>query len=155
VHKGLLAHPTMRTGPPGQFLGRYCSSNGFCACPVLRDISQPQCSVPVTDSSPCSLRSTIWALMATDRAFTDSYVFPVLNNEKARCYCSMQLDWPNVDCTLRDGSPVNGRWEGASGPTKKVCHILDRFHPFQYRYSPAGSLTNTSKTTIHDGACST
>jgi hypothetical protein len=155
VHGGRLAHPTMVTGTPGQFLGQYRSSNGFCACPVLSDIQQAQCMVPINDASPCSLRSTIQTLLAKTDGGTLSTVFPALNNEKATRKCEMLLDWPAVDGVLRDGTPVEGQWGKASGPTQKVCHILDRFRPFRYKYVAAQTLAQTSKTTIRDGACST
>ena len=156
VHGGLHAHPVMRTGAPGQFLGRYRSANGFCACPVLSDIPQVQCRVPVTDGSPCSLRTTIATLLAKDAAsYTLSYVFPALNNEKATRRCEMMLDWPRVEGRLRDNSTVSGQWERASAPSEKACHILDRFRPFRYRYAPADALAPTLKNTVRDGACST
>lgn len=156
VHGGLFAHPVMLMGAPGQFLGQYRSSNGFCACPVLSDISQAQCRVPVGDSSACSLASTIATLLAKDAsAFKLSYVFPALNNEKATRKCEMMLDWPRVDGLLRDNSTVHAQWGSASAPSEKACHILDRFKPFRYRYAPASVLASTSRNTIRDGACST
>lgn len=153
VHGGKLAHPTMRPGGAGQFLGQYRSANGFCACPVLKDIQQSQCLVSVNSDTACSLRSTIRTLMGD--AGTESFVFPTLNNEKATRYCNMQLDWPLVDGTLRDGTALDGRWEDASSPTHKECHVLDRFRPFQYKYVAADTLAPSGKNTVRDGVCST
>lgn len=157
VHGGLHAHPVMRTGAPGRFLGQYRSANGFCACPVLADIPQVQCRVAVADSaSPCSLRRTIATLLAKDpAAFTESTVFPALNNEKATRRCEMMLDWPRVDGQLRDNSTVLGQWARASGPSERTCHILDRFRPFRYRYAAAGALAPSGRNTVRDGACAT
>jgi len=153
VHGGRLAHPTMLPGGAGQFLGKYRSSNGFCACPAVTDIPQPQCLVPIQQDSPCSLRTTIRSLLGGFPI--DSYVFPAVSNEKATRPCAMQLDWPLVDGTLRDGTPLAGRWEDASSPTHRECHVLDRFRPFQYQYRAAQTLAPSGKNTVRDGACAT
>jgi len=153
VHGGKMAHPTMRPGTAGQFLGVYKSSNGFCACPVLKDIQQSQCMVPINSDTACSLRATIRSLVSPTP--TESFVFPSINNEKATRYCSMQLDWPLVDGTLRDGTTLSGRWEDASSPTHRECHVLDRFRPFQYKYVPADTLVSSGKNTVRHGVCST
>jgi hypothetical protein len=36
----------------------------------------------------------------------ESYVFIPRDHARAERRCSMQLDWPNVDGTLRDGTDV-------------------------------------------------
>jgi len=153
VHGGQLAHPTMLPSDAGQFLGKYRSSNGFCACPVITDIPQPQCLVPVNQNSPCSLRTTIQSLMGD--LPIQSYVFPAVTNQKATRPCAMQLDWPTVDGTLRDGTPVNGHWEDASSPSNRECHVLDRLRPFQYKYHAASTLAPSGKNTVRDGSCAT
>ena len=153
VHGGRFAHPTMLPNGAGQFLGKYRSSNGFCACPVVLDIPQPQCLVPVEHNSPCSLRTTIQTLLGNQPV--ESYVFPSVSNEKATRPCAMQLDWPLVDGTLRDGTPVAGQWEAASSPSHRECHILDRFRPFRYKYQAAVNLAPSGKNTVRDGACAT
>ena len=153
IHGGRLSHPTMRPGTAGQFLGRYRSSNGFCACPVIDNIAQTQCLVPVDGANPCSLYNTLQYLRG-DTPFS-SYVFPPINNDKATRPCQMQLDWPLVDGTLRDGTQVKGRWQDASSPTHRECHILDRLRPFQVKYTAAPTLAQTGMNTVRDGACLT
>ena len=153
VHGGLLAHPTTLPGNAGQFLGRYRSSNGFCACPVVLDVPQPQCLVPVEQRTPCSLHTTIQSVLGG--LPVESYVFPSVSNEKATRPCAMQLDWPLVDGTHRDGTPLAGRWDEASSPTHRECHVLDRFRPFRYMYRAASTLVSSGKNTVRDGSCAT
>jgi hypothetical protein len=153
VHGGKLAHPTMLPGSSGQFLGKYLSSNGFCACPVHQDIPQTQCLVPVGSNSPCSLLTTMRTLMG--KVDGQSYVYPSLTNEKSTRLCQMQLDWPLVDGRLRDGTNVTGEWSKASSPSHKECHILDRFRPFGYKYMASDSLRPSGRNTISDGVCKT
>ncbi len=153
LHGGKFAHPTMLPSGAGQFLGKYRSANGFCACPVVTDIAQPQCLVPVEQNSPCSLRTTIQTLLGGQPV--ESYVFPSVSNEKATRPCTMQLDWPLVDGALRDGTPVAGQWEAASSPSHRECHVLDRFRPFRYQYLAAETLAPSGKNTVRDGACKT
>jgi len=153
VHSGKLSHPTMLSSERGRFLGKYRTSNGFCACPVIQDIAQTQCLVPVADSSPCSLRTTLLSLM--DGGARESYVFPPIDNQKAIRKCDMMLDWPLTDGRLRDGTDVAGSWGKASSPTHKECHVLDRFRPFRYKYIAANTLLATGKNTISHGVCQT
>lgn len=159
IHQGLLSHPTMTRSTRGAFLGKYRTSNGFCACPVIGDISQPQCLVPSTAdrTRQCSLAQTIQSLTGRGEP-TMSHVFPPLDHTRSTRRCTMQLDWPNVDATLRDGSPHAGEWQEASSPTYKECHTLDRFLPFKYSYrvspDPIQPTTGTS-TTIQEGVCQT
>ena len=164
VHGGRLSHPTMARAPRGEFLGRYRSANGFCACPVVPDIDQPQCRVPSDAESArvCSLAQTIRALQGGSTVWS-SHVFVPLDNARATRRCGMQLDWPAVSGTLRDGSTHEGDWTRASSPTHKKCHLLDRFRPFRYQYRastepllredptivPAGTTTNEA------GVCQT
>lgn len=157
IHGGRFAHPTMRFGLSGQFLGRYRTSNGFCACPVIQNIPQVQCRVPVTESSKCSLKYTMLSLLGLPGDVRTSYVFPTLTNDRSTRACKMMLDWPMVDGTLKDGSPVFGAWEKASDSSNKICHVLDRFRPFQYRYQAAPSLARDrlARNTVTAGVCAT
>ena len=154
VHGGVLAHPTMLPNPAGQFLGKYRSSNGFCACPVVQDIPQVQCLMPIQSAHPCSLDATMRSLRGALGEVT-SVVFNPINNEKATRPCRMQFDWPQVDATLRDQTTVTGEWSAASSPSHRECHVLDRFRPFQYKFQAAPSLKDSGKNTVRDGACKT
>ena len=161
IHGGKLSHPTMARARRGEFLGRYVSANGFCACPVFADADQPQCRIASTaeDTRQCSLAQTIRSLKAdaSDPHFT-SHTFTPLDTTKASRQCLMQLDWPNVNGTLRDGSVHEGEWVKASSPTQRECHVLDRFTPFRYRYRMMpGPLSQTppGATTISAGVCQT
>ena len=158
VHGGLLTHPTMRRSPlDRQYLGRYRSANGFCACPAVTDIAQPQCLIPVSDAShQCSMTRTLQALQGGGGPDTESFVFAPLDHSLATKRCAMQLDWPNVDGTLRDGTTLDGQWKAASSPTQRECHVLDRFRQFRYRYESASTLRDAAgKNTVRDGVCST
>jgi hypothetical protein len=89
----------------GRFLGEYRTANGFCACPLVPDINQPQCQLSVASSGPCSLQHTIQALRASQAdAFFTSLVFQPVDDQRSPRPCTMQLDWPNVNNPLRDGS---------------------------------------------------
>ena len=155
IHKGLLAHPTMRASNQGAFLGKYKTPNGFCACPVLTSTPQVQCLVPIDENSPCSMRGTIRSLMGENDDYQQSYVFPSISPSKAARFCDMQLDWPKVDGVLRDSTAIQGDWVKASDPAARSCHLLDRFKPFRYKYRADTVLKSTTLNTIRDGACAT
>ena len=164
IHQGKLAHPTMARAKRGDYLGTYRSSNGFCACPVVPDIDQVQCRVPSDADSArkCSLAQTIEALKATNNdEYFESYVFPSVDHARRTRRCGMQLDWPEVGGTLRDGSVHQGEWSKASSPTHKQCHVLDRLLPFRYQYrassEPMKKLggENNLTTTVNSGVCQT
>ena len=166
LHQGKLSHPTMVRASKGEFLGRYRSANGFCACPVIQDIDQPQCRIPsdAESSRMCSLAQTILALTGsatTQGEAFQSHVFPPLDYSRATRQCKMQLDWPNVGGTLRDGSTHKGDWTKASSPTHQECHVLDRFSPFRYQYrmsrEPLREATGKPQgtTTVDQGVCQT
>ena len=158
IHGGLIAHPTMRRTDPARFLGNYTTSNGFCACPAVPDIHQSQCQVSVAalDTTACSLAQTIQSLRAADETLFFSHVHVPIDNDQAQRRCRMSLDWPGVDGVLRDGSPLSVTWEKASSQTGKLCHVLDRFRPFQYRYRTAPSLKDgLDRNTVTHGACQT
>ena len=162
VNGGRLSHPTMARAVRGEFLGRYRSANGFCACPVVPDVDQKQCRVPTSADSgvACSLAQTVRALKGSDAdGLFLSKAFLPLDYARAVRRCGMQLDWPSVDGTLRDGGAHEGEWSLASSPTHKLCHLLDRFVPFRYRYrmmSERPTLRRTTAgTTITEGVCQT
>ena len=158
IHQGKRSHPTMIRASRGEFLGKYRTANGFCACPVMQDIQQPQCLIPSdTDSSrQCSLAQTIRSLRGMDGDTFQSHVFPPLDHMRSTRRCAMQLDWPNVNGTLRDGSVHAGDWTKASSPTHQECHVLDRFLPFLYQYKMSTEpLQAEASTTIEAGACQT
>lgn len=156
IHGGLLAHPTMTQVQDGRYLGVYLSSNGFCACPVLLDIPQEQCMIPITEGGQCSLLETVQALAGTIKGgYAQSFVFTPRDARSQDRPCTMQLDWPNVNNTLRDGSSFPGVWTAASSPTSRQCHVLDRFIPFRYSYQSAPTLSPTGLNTVSAGACQT
>ena len=156
IHGGLVAHPTMQRAPKGAFLGKYRSSNGFCACPVMKDTPQVHCLVPATTSaSPCSLASTIKALRGDGQVFS-SQVFLPIDSARAERQCRMSLDWPAVRGVLRDGSTVGGDFALASDPANEECHVLDRFRPFQYKYEATQDLrVDPALNTASHGVCQT
>ena len=157
IHGGLTAHPTMRRAPKGEFLGKYKTSNGFCACPFMKDTPQSQCLVPASSRDACSLFSTIEALRADGQEFS-SHVFPPLDSSWTARVCHMSLDWPALNGTLRDGSSLGGDFSKASDIGNRECHILDRFRPFQYRYDASEGLTLHAAETLNtasDGVCQT
>ena len=160
-----LAHPTMARTADGGILGSYNTSNGFCFCPNIQGVPQTQCRVVLTDGGACSLLKTIQSLRAaepdTNRYY--SHVFTPMDYKSNQNPCTMQLDWPYLNNTLRDGSQSTlSNQEGASQqyspeesiPTK--CHVLDRFRPFRYKYvSQAGGLVDPGFNTLQRGACRT
>ena len=155
IHGGRLAHPTMTQVTDGRYLGSYTTSNGFCACPSVPDIDQQQCLVPTSDlTGPCSLAKTIQSLRGLG-GYLESYVFAPIDNSRRVRKCGMQLDWPSVNNTLRDGSKVAGDWSKASSPSSQKCHVLDRFRNFRYKYTSVGQMQASGLNTIRAGACKT
>ena len=155
LHGGRLAHPTMQQDATGSNLGLYRSPNGFCACPVLPDIPQSQCLTDATLGGDCSLRETV-NLLAGLQPFATSYVFTPFDARHTPQQCTMQLDWPNLNRTLRDGAPHAGdNWDQASSPTNRLCHVLDRLRPFRYKYVSDGAMGPSQGNTVSAGACQT
>jgi hypothetical protein len=163
MHGGKLAHPTMQQVADGRYLGSYVTSNGFCACPVIPDIEQSQCLMSVklqanqelsTVSEACTLKDTVQALRGYTKYF-ESLVFQPVDVNKGQRPCMMQMDWPNVDNSMRDGSSFSGSWDKASSPSGKKCHVLDRLRPFQYRYKSAQTMRASGLNTNSHGACQT
>lgn len=152
VHQGMKTHPIMEKST-NSFLGRYRTSNGFCACPKIEDINQEQCLIStITDSgSPCSLDTTAESLLGGVEL--PSYVFTPRDHMRADRKCAMQLDWPRIDATLRDGSKLESNWDKSSNPSDKKCHVLDRFRPFRYMYQSKNNLKPFGKNTLQAGVC--
>jgi hypothetical protein len=76
----------------------------------------------------------------------------------------MQLDWPFVAGTLRDGGKIDTTslnsaaykaWQTASDPSGQRCHVLDRTQPFAYVFKSANELRKSGFTTLDRGACHT
>ena len=119
--------------------GQYRSSNGFCACPVVADIPQPQCLVPIEQNSPCSLRTTIRSLLGG--LPVQSYVFPAVSNEKATRPCAMQLDWPipvQVPGRLDAGAQWQEHGAGRGVRHRPAGDPASRQNPRPLRPLPAG-----------------
>lgn len=149
-----FAHPTQRRVDGRDHLGRYLTTNGFCFCPVIGDVPDVACYVPLFSQHKCSLQNTIQAL--SGRQWKSSHTFPPrtpLNEYKA---CGMQLDWPYVSGTFRDGSTTNGKqWDLSSDPLSRRCHLLDRLPDFQYIYLPVNEIRSLGSSTLQRGVCHT
>lgn len=152
------AHPTMSQVTSGEYFGRYSTVNGFCFCPRVEGNPQTQCQVPIgAASDTCSLTQTVLALLGGTEPVT-SHVFPPYTSLKQELPCRMQLDWPRVPIQLRDGSPGPKSEEAfrtASDKTNKQCHVLDRFRPFQYRYTSVPEFPSPGAPSSVRGACQT
>lgn len=153
------AHPTMNQVSDGAFLGQYASANGFCFCPLVQGVPQAHCQIRIgasIDPSGCSLSQTVESLMGgTPRA---SYVFPPLTSAKQIKVCQMQLDWPKIPVTLRDGSPGpsdDSDFRLASDTSNRKCHVLDRLSPFQYKYTSVPEFPSPGPDSYLGGACQT
>lgn len=153
INNNKMGHPSMTQVSDGRYLGEYKTSNGFCACPVLPDILQPQCLAKI-DSGRCSLLETIQSLQGMNTWY-ESFVYPPFNDLVRPRACKMQLDWPNVNNLLRDGSSFDGKWDLASSPSNHECHVLDRLRPFRYKYTSVTTLGESRGNTIQSGACRT
>jgi hypothetical protein len=155
LHGGLLAHPTMQQDSSGGNLGLYKSANGFCACPVMPDIPQMQCLTDVTLGEQCSLQETV-ELLAGLKGYGTTHAYQPFNAKHTPQPCGMQLDWPNLNRTLRDGAAHAGeRWADASSPSNRQCHVLDRFRPFRYKYVSVSTLGPSKGNTVSRGTCQT
>ena len=137
----------------GRYLGEYKTSNGFCACPYIQEIPQRQCMARI-DQGRCSLFETIQSLQPSANWF-ESFVYPPYNDQVRARVCKMQLDWPNVNNMLRDGTVMEGKWDLASSPSNHKCHVLDRLRPFRYKYITASNLGVSQGNTVHSGVCKT
>jgi hypothetical protein len=152
------AHPTMRQVTTGQFFGRYSTVNGFCFCPRV-DGTPQLCQVKIgaqADSSGCSLTQTVEALLGAAQG--TSYVFKPYTSLKQDMTCRMQLDWPRLPIPLRDGSPgptAADDFKTASDQFNQRCHVLDRFQPFQYKYTSVPEFPSPGASGAVRGVCQT
>ena len=158
---GKYAHPTQSRGSAADQFGPYTTTNGFCFCPLSEEIQRDQCSVPlgVTNQSDCSLWSTIQSLRGnlwlSSRTFAPR---TAANDDKA---CGVQMDWPFVGGSLRDGSAILASdaaaqvWAQASDVEARRCHVLDRMDEFRYQYASEARLRPSGATTLASGVCHT
>ena len=145
----LSAHPTVGVRRDGASLGQYVTSNGFCFCPSNLSSDQGQCRIALTNTlHDCSLKRTIDALQG---GWVQSFVFPPTSAGGVESVCRMQLDWPYVGGTLRDGTSFDGHFDYASDSLNRRCHVLDRLKPFQYRYKATTEIKATTGNTLERG----
>ena len=154
ITSGEYAHPTMTQVTDGRFLGQYATVNGFCICPVVTGIPQYHCQVLIGAdyNQPCSLASTAESV-AGGAAQTVVVYTPFTLAQQART-CIMNLDWPNLDNPLRDGS-AGGSMDPdqASDAVSGRCHVLDRLQPFRFKYVSAGGFEPSGQSL--NGVCQT
>lgn len=155
------AHPTQRhMDASGQF-GRYLTTNGFCFCPMSEEVSPDMCSVrmDVGGNHSCSLFSTVKAIKGESWGRSHTFRPKTADNEYKTC--SVQLDWPFVAGTLRDGSSLlrtdvdDTMWNGASDIEARRCHVLDRIPDFAYAYVSKKELRSSGFNTLDRGVCHT
>lgn len=153
INKFKMGHPVMTQISDGRYLGEYKTSNGFCACPLIPDIPQRQCLAKV-EQGRCSLIETIQSLQPSNKWF-ESFIYPPFNDQVRPRPCKMQLDWPNVNNMLRDGTTMDGKWDLASSPSNHKCHVLDRLRPFRYKYISTNTLGVSRGNNVQLGVCKT
>jgi hypothetical protein len=155
------AHPTQaRTDASGQF-GRYLATNGFCFCPMSEEVWPGMCSVQteLTNEHNCSLHSTVRAIKGEAWGWSHTFRPKTAQNEYKTC--SVQVDWPFVRGTLRDGGELldtdvsKTAWDGASDVEARRCHVLDRVPDFAYVYASKRELKPSGFTTLDRGVCHT
>ena len=130
VMYGTRAHPTQGAAPmpdlidqtTSPILGKYVTSNGFCAC------MSPPCTACAADT------------IALLGGWTNSSVL------RESSQCLEQLDWPYAGGVLRDGSNLGQKWS-----TLTACGIADRLPTFQYRYTNTKAIQKSQRTTLDKG----
>lgn len=153
INGDTLAHPIMSSTLTGEHLGSYTTHNGFCFCPKISGVKQPQCLKNIFgDQSECSLKNTVLLLKGLEGVIGTSVVHRPRDTNLADQTCTMMMDWPNLPNQLRDGSTSDINWGAASDVEGKKCHVLDRLRPFQYRYLSVPSFPKLSTIT---NACDT
>ena len=121
VMYGSMPHPTQRAFPmPRTALSTYTTSNGFCSC-----LPSSSCTKQCAQDTPAL--SGIWTYSSA-----------------APTGCNLQVDWPYMGGTLRDGTTFAQR-------TASSCGLVDRLPAFRYRYSNRKQTTNGAKTTLDKG----
>jgi len=155
------AHPVQNRLDASDVYANYKTTNGFCFCPVTEEQWTDMCSVltTVTDGHNCSLYNTIQALQGKKWAW--SHTFRPKNKNNEFKICNVQLDWPFVKGTLRDGATVTGKdvdptmWSQASDVERSACHVLDRMPDFAYSYASKRELIKSGLNTLKHGVCHT
>lgn len=155
------AHPMQRRLDASDVFANYKTTNGFCFCPVAEESWNDMCSVltSVKDEHNCSLYNTIQALQG--RKWAWSHTFRPRNKNNEFKTCEVQLDWPFVKGTLRDGATVTGKdvdpamWSQASDVEGSACHVLDRMPDFAYAYASKRELLRSGFHTLQRGVCHT
>jgi hypothetical protein len=160
---GRYAHPTQTRGSAGGHFGYYESTNGFCFCPVSTEVQPGMCSVLTSDlTHNCSLYRTVRAMRGREWGWT--HTFTPMSKENEYKPCTMQLDWPFIPGTLRDGGTIDtttpgsdayAAWQNASETGSQRCHVLDRTQPFAYLFKSANELRASGFNTLDRGACHT
>jgi hypothetical protein len=155
------AHPTQARGDASGQFGRYLTTNGFCFCPMSEEVWPGMCSVQteLTSEHNCSLHNTVRAIKGEAWAWSHTFRPKTAQNEYKTC--SVQVDWPFVRGTLRDGGTLldtdvsKTAWDGASDVEARRCHVLDRAPDFAYVYASKRELKPSGFTTLERGACHT
>lgn len=160
---GRYAHPTQKHANASKLFGYYETTNGFCFCPISDEVAPGMCSVLNSDlKHNCSLYKTVRAMRGKEWGWTHTFTPMSKTNEYKRC--TMQLDWPFIPGTLRDGGTIDTKtpgsdaynaWATASETESQRCHVLDRTQPFAYLFKSANQLNEAGFNTLDRGACHT
>ena len=157
----LFAHPTQVRKDGSVHFGKYKTTNGFCFCPVAEEVWPGMCSVGVdlTTEHNCTLYNTLRAIGGEAWGWSHTFKPRNVNNEYK--VCGVQLDWPFVNGTLRDGSTIlhddvdGSVWAEASDVELRRCHVLDRIPDFSYVFVSKRELRKSGFTTLDRGVCHT
>jgi hypothetical protein len=158
---GKYAHPTQARGDGAGQFGRYLTTNGFCFCPMSEEVWPGMCSVLTVlgDAHNCSLFSTVKAIKGEAWGWSHTFRPKTAQNEFKTC--DVQVDWPFVRGSLRDGGTLLDTdvsataWDGASDVEARRCHVLDRIPDFAYVYASKLELKASGFTTLERGVCHT
>lgn len=160
---GRYAHPTQIQADASGLFGYYETTNGFCFCPVSSEVAPGMCSVLNSDlTHNCSLYKTVSAMRGKEWGW--SHAFTPMSKTNEYKTCGMQLDWPFIPGTLRDGGTIDTKtpgsdahdaWATASETESQRCHVLDRMQPFAYLFKSANELKQSGFNTLDRGVCHT